>query len=231
MNFDIDKYHLKSNALFDNLSVEDLAVVKKKWNKAEYQKGDVLFKEKSYSKGIYVVRKGKVKIFQSNADGKQSLVYIYKKGDYFGHRPLLANEPHPVSAVVMINAVITFIPKETFFTILNRSSGFAKSLLHDLSKEFTVWVNKTTLFTQFGLRERIALSLLILHKIYQRDENSTKVTVITIGREDFASFVGTAKETLVRMLRKFKDEKLITSRGSKIIILKHKALMNLLESL
>lgn len=229
MEFSIEKYHLKSSSFFDFFSPEEASLVKSKAVRKEYVKGEFLFREKSYSKGIYIIRKGKVKIFQTNREGKQSIAYIYKKGDYFGYRPLLAEEPHPVSAVAMDNVIVTFISRELFGNMLSRSSHLSRKLLNVLSKEFSVWINKMTTFSQYGVKERVALSLLILNKVYQRaDENPRSVT-ISINRDDFAGYVGTAKETLVRMLRTFKDEKIITTKGTKIIILRPRALINMIS--
>ncbi len=88
MEFNIEKYHLKSSSLFDFLTPNEAQLVRDKMIRREYEKGEYLFRENSYSKGVYLVRKGKVKIFQTNSEGKQSIVYIYKKGDYFGYRLL-----------------------------------------------------------------------------------------------------------------------------------------------
>jgi CRP-like cAMP-binding protein len=227
MEFNIEKYHLKSSSLFDSLTLEEARTVKSKMVRNEYAKGEYLFRENSFSKGVYIVKKGKVKIFQTNSEGKQSIIYIYKKGDYFGYRPLLAEEPHPVSAVTLDAVVVSFIPGEAFFTLLSRSSGFSRKLLSPLSKEFSVWVNKMTVFSQYAVRERVALSLLILHRIYKQKDGVAKTTAISLGRDDFAGFVGTAKETLVRTLRTFKDENIITTRGTKILVLKPRSLVNI----
>jgi CRP-like cAMP-binding protein len=230
MNFNIEKYHLKSSSLFDSLSLEESRLMKSNMFRREFLKGECLFKEQTFSKGIYIIKKGKVKIFQTNSDGKEGIVYIYKKGDYFGYRPLLAEEPHPVSAVAMDNVVVSFVPKEQFLEVFSASPALARELAANLSKEFSVWINKMTIFSQHSVKDRVALSLLILHKVYQRDDDSKSV-FITINRDDFAGFVGTAKETLVRMLRIFKDEKIITTRGTKIIILKHRVLLNMMENM
>lgn len=231
MEFNIEKYHLKSSSLFDFLSREESQIVKSKLLRKEYEKGELLFKEKSYSKGVYILRKGKVKIFQTNGEGKESIVYIYKKGDYFGYRPILADEPHPVSASAIDNVVVSFIPRELFSSLLSRSSSLAKKLLGVLSKEFSVWINKVSVFAQYGVKERVALSLLILSKVYQRAEENSKSISISINRDDFAAFVGTAKETLVRMLRIFKDENIIITKGTKITILKPRVLMNMVAEM
>jgi len=231
MEFNLEKYHLKSVSIFDFLSRDESIYINNKLIRKEYYKGETLFKEKSYSKGVYIVRKGKVKIFQTNSEGKQSIVYIYKKGDFFGYRPLLADDPNPVSASAIDNVVVAFIPKETFLAVLHKSSTLAQELLVNLSKEFSVWINKMTIFSQYGVKERVALSLLILSKVYQRTDDKTKEVQIALNRDDFAGFVGTAKETLVRMLRVFKDQKIITTQGTKIKILKYRVLLSMVSEI
>lgn len=231
MDYNIENYHLKSTTFFEFLSPQETTHMKSKIIRKDFEKGEFLFRENSYSKGVYLIRKGKVKIFQTNSEGKQSIVYIYKKGDYFGYRPILAEEPHPVSAVAMEQVVISFIPRELFTSLLSKSSYFAQQLLRILSKEFSVWINKTTVFSQFAVKQRVALSLLILNKVYQKTNENNKAASITINRDDFAGFVGTAKETLVRMLRTFKDEEIIVTKGTKIKILKFKVLYQMIEGI
>lgn len=215
---DIENYHLKSTSFLDSLSTREKQFVKEKMVRLEFKKRQTLFKEGTGSQGVYLVRKGKVKIFKSNAQGNQSIVYIYKKGDFFGYRPLLAQMAQPVSAVAMDNVVVGYIPKEAFISLFNRSDTLGKKLALILAREFSVWVNKMTVFTEYSVKERVALSLLILNRVYQKGEE--KRVTINIGRDDLASYVGTAKESLVRALRLFKDEKIIATQNTKIIVLK-----------
>jgi CRP-like cAMP-binding protein len=214
----VENYHLKSVSFFDALKSSEISNVKEELIRLEFKKGQPVFREGSHPKGVYIVRKGKIKIYKTNSSGTKSIVYIYKKGDFFGYRPLLALDPQPVSAVAMDNAVLSYIPRESFLTLFNRSDTLARHLALILSKEFSVWINKMTVFTEYSVRERVALSLLILNRVYQK--NGEKRVTIAIGRDDFASFVGTAKETLVRTLRHFKDEKIISTQNTKIVVLK-----------
>ncbi|MBK9284535.1 MAG: Crp/Fnr family transcriptional regulator [Sphingobacteriaceae bacterium] len=216
--FQIDKYHLKSSQLFNALTDKELKALKEKQLIKDYAKGEIIFKEKSNPKGIYFVLKGKVKIFQTNQEAKQSIVYIYKKNDVFGYRPILAGEQHPVGAMALEKAEVAYIPKEHFLLLLDQSNILAQNLVLLLAEEFSVWVNRMTIFSQCSVKERMALTLLILEKVFQTDLKQKK-TVINFNRDDFAAYVGTAKENLVRTLRVFKDEKLISTKGSKIIIL------------
>lgn len=219
----IEKYYLKSFSFFELLSPQESLYIENNTVLREYKKGQSLFKEGSLSKGVYILRKGKVKLFRTDSEGRERILYIYKRGEYFGYRPLLGEEPHPVSATAIDNVTVTFIPREVFLHLLENSEAIARKLLVNLAKEFSVWINKMTDFSQHTVKERVAVSLLILNKIYNSPDS--KELVIPISREDFAGFVGTAKESLVRMLRIFKDDGIITTKGSKIILLKPKELL------
>lgn len=219
MGFDIEQYHFISGSILEGLPKDELVLLKERMTRRELKKGTVISREGSYPKGVYFLRKGKVKIYQTNLEGKEQIVYIYTKGESFGYRPILCDEPHPVSAKTLEDSVVSFIPLDSFLKVLNKSTVLPNKLLRNLSHEFTVWINRISAFGQKGLKERIALALLILNEKYKKKGKEHRSSEITLSREDFANYVGTSKEPLVRALRNFKDEKLIRTKGTKIIVL------------
>ena len=223
MTFKMEKYHFRTESILVGLPTKEFRLLKQEMQRLEVKKGKIIYKEGNYSKGIYILRKGKVKIYQTNKEGKEQIVYIYKKGEVMGYRPLICEEPHPVSAAALEDCVISFIPRTYFLKALNESNVLARRLLTNLSHEFSVWVNKLTLFAQQPVRERVAFSLLIINEKY-RNKGKEKSPVINLSREDLANYVGTTIETLVRVLRNFKDEKIIKSSGRRITLLKPKEL-------
>jgi CRP/FNR family transcriptional regulator len=71
---------------------------------------------------------------------------------------------------------------------------------------------------QKSVRQRLAFSLLLLMEVYQDEP-------INLSREDMANFVGTATETLIRLLKDFKEEGLIETNTRKITVLDPKKLL------
>ena len=218
MDLNISKYYFSTGSFFEGLSKEHFRQLKSKMQRVEKKKGELIFKKGTLSKGVYILRKGKIKIYQVNQDGKSQILYIYKKGDFFGYKPLLCNETHPVTAAVLEDAVISFIPKHPFLEVLNVSSQLSNKLLFNLSHEFTVWVNATTAFAQQTVKERFALILLILNEKYKTEGDKNPVE-LNLSREDLASMVGTATESVIRTLSDFKEEKLIEIRDKQVVIL------------
>jgi CRP/FNR family transcriptional regulator len=73
---------------------------------------------------------------------------------------------------------------------------------------------------QKSVRERLAFTLILLMNVYENEP-------INLSREDIANFVGTATETLIRLLKDFKDEGLIEVQTRKLIVLDTKKLMDI----
>lgn len=218
----MEKFHFKPISLFDGLPADAFRLLKENMQRMEVKKSGIIYSEGLFSKGVYIIRKGKVKIFQMTSEGKEQIVYIYKKGEIMGYRPLICGERHPVTAVALEAAVLSFIPAKAFLKALDQSSALSKRLLVNLAHEFTVWVNMMSVLSQQPARERVAFVLLILREKYMTD-NKTNVS-FNITRENIANYARTTVETLVRMLRYFKDEHIIRTEGRRIFILKPKEL-------
>jgi CRP-like cAMP-binding protein len=228
MSFQIEKYHFNTDSILDGLPDKELNLLQSNIIRKEEKKGKIIFKAGTTSKGLYILKRGKVKIYQINKDGKEQIVYIYSKDEMMGYRPLLCNEPHPVNAAALSDCVIYFIPADVFLHALNNSPILGRRLLVNLSHEFNVWINKISIFAQQPVLERVALSLLILNEKYRTNKQKANV-VIDLSRDDLANYVGTTIETLVRMLRLFKDKNIIQTEGRRITILKPRDLERIAE--
>lgn len=221
----IEKFHFQSESIFEGLPKEDLTFLQSKMIARRYKKGQRIFVEGSIPTGIYYLKNGKIKKYKADRDGKEQIIYIFNGGELLGYPPLLSEEPYSDSAAAMEDCDVAFIPKDDFLYVLSKSTILSNSLLKNLSHEFGVLVNSIATFAHRSVRERLALSLLILKDKYKVKGKENKPAEINLSREDLANLVGTAVETLVRLLHDFKDEKLIETEGRKIRILDAKKLV------
>lgn len=219
IDFPFDNFNFKSDSVFIGLPENDVKALTKKMVTHTYKKGEILFREGSYPTGIYFIKKGKVKKYKTDKEGKEQIFYFCKKGELFGYHELISEEKHSDTACTIEESTIAFIPKEEFVKVLNESKVLSQRLLKVLSHEFGVLVNGIAVFAQKSVRERVALSLLLLRDKFKKENQDSPVEV-DLSREDLAKFVGTARETLVRLLHDFKEEDLIETNGRKIILKK-----------
>ncbi|MFN8340263.1 MAG: Crp/Fnr family transcriptional regulator [Cyclobacteriaceae bacterium] len=222
---DISNYSFKSESVFDSLKQSDLAMFKKSLKLKKIKKGTILFHEGAYPKGVFILKRGKVKIFQRSRNGSEQIVYIYVPGDMFGYRPILSNDRHPASAMAIEDSGVYFLSPENFNKILTRSASFSNFLLRNLSNEFSVLVNRIAAFGQRSVKERLALSLLMLNEKYRQSPQES--AEIVLSRTDLAALVGTTIETVARMVGQLKQDRIIKTLGRRIVIMDSKSLHKL----
>ncbi len=225
VNFPIDKFHFRSNSVLEGLPAEELEYLESKFIPHKYKRGQNIFVEGTFPNGIYYLNKGKVKKYKADQEGKQQIIYVCNEGELFGYPALLCGESYPDSAAALEESFVSFLPQKDFFTLLDHSPELSRKLLVNLSHEFGVLINSIAAFAHKSVRERLALSLLILKDKYKiKGQENTPVEIV-LPREDLANIIGVALETLVRLLHSFKDEGLIETEGRKIRILNLKGLV------
>jgi CRP-like cAMP-binding protein len=225
--FPIDKYHLRSDSVMAGLPKSDLKFLESKMVKNKIKKGKTIFSEGSYPSGIFYLIKGRIKKFKSGHNGKEQIIYVCNSGEIFGYPALLSGEPFHDSATALEDSVVAFLPKTDFLQLLEESTVLSDRLLKNLSHKFGVLENIIVAFSHKSVRERLALSLLILLEKFKDKGKDHKRTEIILSREDLSNFVGTAVETLVRLIREFRDEGLIETEGKKIRVLNIKKLVQI----
>jgi len=189
-----------------------------------YKKGQVLFHEGTRPLGVFCLHAGKIKIYKTGYDGKDQIIQISKPGDLIGYKAMISEEMYPVSAETLEDATVCFIPKSDFLSVLDSSSQLNRILLKEACQELGVMTESLTNLAQKPVRERLAVTLIMLKDTYGIDAAENGEVEINLTREDLANTVGTATETLIRLLHDFKEEKLIESKGRKIKVLDDRGL-------
>ena len=192
----------------DHLTEIELEKIKDQSVYTTYQDNQMIFYQGAMPFGVFILKKGKVKLYKTGSLGKNQIFQICVPGDIFGFHAAINNYQYPDSAETLEASEIQFIPKHLFIELIKNSSILSFSLIQSLSNEFRKLIDQETMLSQKNVRERTALTLHILNDIFKTDnKNST----ITLSRNDLADLCGTVKETLVRTLNEFKTKNYIKS--------------------
>jgi CRP/FNR family transcriptional regulator len=215
--------HLK-DSLFNGLEPEDLNRINMHKTCVHYKKGQNIFYEGTRPMGLFCMNGGKVKVFKNNVQGKEYIIYISKPGDFLGYRALLSEEHYGATATVLEDAKICFIPREQFFEVLQRNPVFMRKVVKAICHEMGIMEEKMAELAHKSVRERLAANLLMLKETYGMEGEGSELIDLALSREDLASIVGTATETVIRLLSEFKADGLISFEGKKIRVLNAKKL-------
>lgn len=210
----------RKNSLFSANFDENLSHLEEHKSCSYFKKNQPLFIEGSFPRGVYCLNQGKVKVFARGDEGKEQIIHIAKEGEIIGFRAMFSGDMYKVSATALEDANICFISKDDFLDMIDTNPTLRNGIMRELSKELGDRAVFITNMAQKSVRERLASALIILDDVYSGEQ-------INLTREDLANFVGTATETLIRLLKDLKEEGVIDIHTRKLEIIDKDKLMKI----
>ncbi len=202
---------------------EELKKLSDDRRKKAFKKRDILFEEGDTPRYLYFINKGQVKIFKTNDIGKEYIINIRSEGEFIGYTALIKDEPYNFSASALDNVEISLVPREDFLKLIHANRDVSSRLIKMLADNVAEKEAQLLSLAYNSVRKRVAEAILLLHDRYMKEGKED----IQILREDLAHIVGTAKESVIRMLTEFKDDGYIEINEGIIRIVNRKKLETL----
>lgn len=191
--------------------------------KREYSKKSEVFRKGDIPNYMFFIISGKVKTYKSNEDGKELIIGIHGAGDFFGYEALLENTEYKISAGTIEPTELALVPKKDFYDLLYSNRDVANKFIEILSNRVAEKEEGLLHLAYNSVRQRTAEALLTLWEKYNEE------TEINVSRDDLAHMVGTATESVIRVLSDFKDEKVIDIKTGKIQIISPEKLRQIMR--
>ncbi len=185
-----------------------------------YKKRETLFEEGDFPRYLFFIKSGKVKVFKTNEDGKEYIINIYRPGEFVGYVDLIKGNEYSESASALEDTEASLVPKDDFQKLLYRNRDVSSQLIKMLANNIAEKEEQLLQLAYNSVRKRVADAIL------QLSEKEAKQD-IQILRDDLARIVGTAKESVIRMLTEFKEDGYIEIVDGAIHIVDRERLENM----
>ncbi len=218
-NISCSECNAREKGIFCKLKELDLEEISKNKVTNIYKKGQTLFFQGNPPYGLYCMSTGKVKVSKIGNDGKESIVRIAVAGDILGHRSLFTHDFYTATATALETSTICFIDKKYIYKAIEQNPLVSMNIIEKLCKDLGIAEKKVASLFQKNVRERLAELLLLLKESYGIEEGENRWRLnIKLTREEMASMIGVANETLIRFMTEFKEEHLIEQQGKTIYV-------------
>jgi CRP-like cAMP-binding protein/CheY-like chemotaxis protein len=185
------------------------------------KKKQIIFYEGDSPNGLYLLLSGKVKTYKISNDDRELLTSLYGPDEYIGVNALLSNDVYHETAEAVEDSSICMLPREMVDQLVNHYPEVGKAFIKIIANNLKEKEDQLLQLAYHSVRKRMSQVLLRLAG------NDPENAVLRISRDDLASMAGMATETVSRTLSDFKTEGLIEKKGSQIIILNAKKLINM----
>jgi CRP/FNR family transcriptional regulator, polysaccharide utilization system transcription regulator len=200
---------------FGYLKDLDISLLLEHSNVVQYKKNDVIFKQNTRTSHIMFILSGMVKVYKEARNDRSITLTIATEGNLIGSMSVFGGEIHEYSASSVENSDIVFIDITVFKKILHENGVFAESLLKVISRDGLFIFEKLLNHSHKQLPGRIADVLLFFSQVIYKHH----VFSFPLSRRELAEIAGTTKESFIRTLTEFRNDKIISIEGKRIEIL------------
>lgn len=216
---------LGCKTIFNSLDTTELEKLTFQKSCSSYKKGTTLFQEGNRIHNFYCINSGIIKLYKTGPEGKDQIVSFAKAGDIIGYRSILSKEMACTTAKAIEEVTVCSIPGNNLFELIEHNPKFSMQLMQLACKELGEANQFLTDIAQKSVRERLAEVLIKLKLFFSIDNDG--FLKVSLTRDEMASLVGTATESVIRLLSEFKSDKYIELQGRKIKILNEEKLRKL----
>ncbi|NMB25766.1 MAG: Crp/Fnr family transcriptional regulator [Firmicutes bacterium] len=204
--------------IFANLDEVGLAEVNNLIQSLSYEKGELLFSQGDVGTHLYIVRSGRVKLYDISPEGRQQIIRILSPGDFFGELTLFHNTKQFCYAETMEPSDVCQLRQSDFRELLWEEPKVALALLEAMSTRLSQAESFISDLTLKTVEERLVSWLLMKAQTGARLGSEVEIT-LELGREELAQLLGTTIETVSRRLNSLQADGVLTLHGHRTLVI------------
>jgi CRP-like cAMP-binding protein len=187
----------------------------------EPQDGQIIFSQGEPADSVFYIQKGRVKLTVISEQGKEAVVAILGKGDFFGEGCLAGQALRMASAAAMMECEIMRLAKAAVIRVIRDEPSFSEMFMSHLLTR-TIRVEADLVDQLFNSSEkRLARALLLLANFGR--EGKPEPVIAKISQETLAEMIGTTRSRVSSFMNKFRQLGLIDYNGKLEV---HSSLLN-----
>ena len=184
-----------------------------------YPAGTLLYAEGEAPRGLFVLCSGSARLTVSSGSGKTLITRIVQAGEALGLTSVLSGNPYKTSAETVAPSQLKFVKRDDFIRFSAEHRAVAINVARQLVEESE---SNADQIRALGLAntaaERLAQLLLGWVEESGRASQSGMRIPVPMTHEEIAQMIGTSRETVTRLLKSFREKKIITVRGSSMTV-------------
>lgn len=221
---------LKLIPLFTHLSDRERRKIAGEVIETCYKKGEYIFREGDPADTFHILQSGSVKCVKTSQDGKEVTMKVLMPGDLFCcDAAVLEGAIHPGCAQPMGDVRVLALSKKAYLGMLRRNPDAAMAVIQYLGKRLHEAQENAKVLALNPADQRLASLLANLaERTGVRESDGIRLTV-RLTRQDLANMVGITVETAIRVMSRFKRERLVSGMAKNLMILDLDKLKQLAE--
>jgi len=220
----MQKQLLRRVSLFSGLKEDELDALAGVTTRKTFQKHSVILLAEEEGNSLFIIQKGRVKVSILSEDGREIVLTLLGAGEFFGEMSLLDGLPRSATVIALEDTEAVMLRREDLLRLIEHTPQIAIKLMAELTIRLRKTDQKIESLALLDVAGRIASAVLQLAADEGEETADGLVIYSHPTQQLLANMTGSTRETVSRVLKRFRDEGYMATRGKNWIILREKEL-------
>jgi len=209
---------LRKAPLFAGLSDDEMVALRRRVSSRKYDRGEALFSEGDACRGLFIVGRGKIRIFKVSASGREQVLSMEGPGSSFAELPVFDGGNYPASASASEESEVLFISRKDFQDFCREHPEVGLKVIAVVGSRLRRLVGIIEDLSFTTVRQRlIALIVRLAQSSSTRTDGVVQVE-LNKTQQDLAAELGTVRELVSRNLGRLQAEGYLEISGRTIVV-------------
>ncbi|MGO9647385.1 MAG: Crp/Fnr family transcriptional regulator [Terriglobales bacterium] len=215
---------------FDDLPLAVVDALEQEALTTTYPTGAVLFAEGQSPRGVFIVRRGRVKLSICGSDGRTLILRIIEAGDPLGVAAVVSGRQYEATAETQEPCEVSFLRQSDLLRLMRQHGELALWVTRHISQDYACTCREIRdLMLSDSASEKLARLMVGWLDHNTEAKNPTQVK-LALTHEEIGQMIGTSRETVSRLFAGFKKQHLIQQNGCTLVIPNRVALESLITA-
>jgi CRP/FNR family transcriptional regulator len=216
-------WYLKNADLFSWMSPEEIEEMARTTQMVPCRKKEIFFFSEEPSQSVFLVKKGRIKLFRDTADGREIILDILGPGEIFGELALAGEATRSHGAEALEDGLVCVIPRKIFEELARRQPEFAFRIIKLIGFRFRALEARIEDLAFKPVQDRLLFTLGNLARKHGIPEESGAIR-LPLTQADLVFLVGATREAVAEQLRELKQKGVVETSYRVIRLIDPKAL-------
>lgn len=182
------------------------------------EKGDTVYKEGDPAHHLYFIESGEVRIFKNISDDKEITIFIRRKQDAFGETGVFTGTKYTNTAKATKRCKLYVLQKKDIVSLIKQNGKIGLEFTKWLTEELEISKAKIRDYLAFGTEGAIASIFIRYSNMYGVISSEGISITEPIKLKDVSKHIGVSRETVSRIVNKWKENGVVTNINKQYVI-------------
>lgn len=211
--------YLSEVAIFQDLSQQDMAEMARNAPMKQVDAGTIFHSPEDSAEVLFILKKGRVKVYQLTQDGRALTLHLFDAGAIFGEMSLLGQGMHGSFAQALTPCTLCLMSRDHVQRLLFGDARIAMRIAEALAGRLTSLENRLIDFAFRRMPERLARLLLQLAQPHRSFLSRAQRMEVRYTHEELADMIGATRETVTKLLNEMRAQNLIEMQRGRVTLI------------